>query len=77
MSTENELYKLEEKLWTGNADDYRRHVDDECLTVFTEMAGVLPGEDRAIGRRWPKVVGPLDRAQGLPGARRRLCHGEL
>jgi hypothetical protein len=56
MSTENDLYKLEEKLWTGNADDYRRHVDDECLTVFTEMAGVLDREKIAQsagdGRKW-------------------------
>ena len=56
MSTENDLYKLEEKLWTGNADDYRRHVDRECLTVFTEMAGVLDREKIAQsaggGRKW-------------------------
>lgn len=43
MSTENDLYQLEEKLWTGNADDYRRHVDDECLTVFTRWRAFSTG----------------------------------
>jgi hypothetical protein len=58
MSTENDLYKVEEKLWTGGSEDYRRHVDDTCLTVFTEMAGVLDKEkiaQSADERRWSGV----------------------
>ena len=59
MALEDDLYRIEQKLWIGTADDYRRNVDDRCLTVFTEMAGVMDREAIAQsaggGRRWAEL----------------------
>jgi hypothetical protein len=53
------LLAIEEVLWTGGPDDYRRHVDDICLTVFPGMAAVYD-RDKIAGmakdRRWRNVV---------------------
>jgi len=35
-----DLLTIERRLWTEGPDAYRRHVDEECLVAFTEMAGV-------------------------------------
>lgn len=40
MALENELLAIEQSLWTGGPDSYRRHLDADCLVAFTEMAGV-------------------------------------
>lgn len=48
MSTpEQELMALERGFWTGGADFYRAHLDDSCLVVFSEMAGVMTRESVA------------------------------
>ena len=53
---EQDLIALERKFWTGDADFYRRHLDEKCLTVFKGLAGVFSREDIAIqarnGRNW-------------------------
>jgi hypothetical protein len=36
----DELLAIERELWTGGPESYQRHVDEECLVAFTEMAGV-------------------------------------
>jgi ketosteroid isomerase-like protein len=56
MSLQNELLDLEKRFWTGDAEFYRRHVADECLVAFTQMAGVM-GKDAIAstvkdGQRW-------------------------
>ena len=41
MSLEHELLELEKRFWTGDTEFYRRHLNDECLVAFTQMAGVM------------------------------------
>lgn len=59
MSIQDELLPIERSLWTEGPDAYRRHLDDECLTAFTEMAGVWSRERIATmvadGPRWREV----------------------
>jgi hypothetical protein len=47
---------LERQFWTGDADFYREHLDEHCLCVFTEMAGLFSNEQVAQmikeGARW-------------------------
>lgn len=56
MTVEDELLRIERALWTGGAKPYRRHLGDECLVAFTEMAGVSSRERIAGsvegGERW-------------------------
>jgi hypothetical protein len=47
MSLQNDLLALEKKFWSGDAGFYRQNLDDECLTVFTKMAGVQSKEEIA------------------------------
>lgn len=47
MTVETELLTIERKFWTGGADFYRKHVDEKCLTAFTDMAGVVSNEQVA------------------------------
>jgi hypothetical protein len=44
MNAQDEILQIEKRLWTGGADDYRRHVDDKCLLAFTATAGVMTRE---------------------------------
>lgn len=66
MGTQEKLLEIERGFWTGDGDHYRRYVDDHCLTVFTEMAGVMSAEEIAgtveEGRRWEE---PELKARGL------------
>ena len=59
MSVESELFALERKFWTGDADHYRSNLDDRCLVVFTQMSGVMSKEQVAStvegGRRWREL----------------------
>lgn len=52
----DELLTIERELWSGGPDAYQRHVDDECLVAFTEMAGVMSRDAVAAtvkdGPRW-------------------------
>jgi hypothetical protein len=41
MILSNELFDLEKNFWTGNSDFYRQHLADDCMVVFSEMAGLL------------------------------------
>jgi hypothetical protein len=53
------LLAIEEALWIGGPDVYRRHVDETCLTVFPSMAAVYPREEIAVmakDRRWRNVA---------------------
>jgi len=56
MTTKDDLLALEKQFWTGDAEFYRRNLDDPCLTAFTEMAGVFDKEEIAAtikgGQRW-------------------------
>jgi hypothetical protein len=59
MTTRENLLALEQKFWTGDADFYRRNLDDTCLVAFTEMSGAFAREDIAAtvkdGKRWRDV----------------------
>lgn len=52
----DELLAIERTLWSGGPDAYRRHVADECLLAFREMAGVFARDAVAAsvesGPRW-------------------------
>jgi hypothetical protein len=75
MSLENELQALERKFWTEGADFYRENLDEQCVVVFTEMAGVKTREEIAsmIGAQpryrevaiEPKAVHRLDRSTAI------------
>ena len=40
MKLEQDLMELERKFWTGNAEFFRQHLDEKCLTAFKDRAGV-------------------------------------
>jgi hypothetical protein len=56
MALEDDLFALEEKFWPGDAQFYRRHLDERCIVSFTEMAGLMSKEQIAgmikEGQRW-------------------------
>ena len=59
MSLEQDLLALEVQFWTGGPETYHRHVDDQCLVVFKEMAGVMSRADiakTAEKGRWTNVT---------------------
>ena len=45
MSLDNELMALERRFWTEGADFYRENLDEQCVVVFTEMAGLKTREE--------------------------------
>jgi hypothetical protein len=55
----DELLAIERELWSGGPDAYQRHVDEECLVAFTEMAGVSSRDAVAAsvtsGPRWREL----------------------
>ena len=60
MSLEQELLALEKQFWTAGPEFYRRHVDEQCLLAFPELAGVMSRES-VVGtvkedRRWSDLV---------------------
>ncbi len=59
MSLQTDLLALERRFWTGDAQFYRHHLDDRCLTAFTAMAKVGTKDEIAatVGpqRRWRDV----------------------
>jgi hypothetical protein len=59
MSLEHELLELEKRFWTGDTEFYRRHLNDECLVAFTQMAGVMSKDAIAAtvkeGQRWREL----------------------
>lgn len=60
MILEDQLYDIERQFWTGEAEIYRAHVDEKCLTVFAEMAALLDREQIAQSAgeagRWQDVA---------------------
>jgi uncharacterized protein YchJ len=55
MAIEDKLYDIEKGFWTEGAAHYRAHVDDQCLTVFAEMAALLERDkiaESAGDHRW-------------------------
>jgi hypothetical protein len=56
----DELLAIERELWSGGPDSYQRHVDEECLVAFTEMAGVSSRDavaaSVASGPRWRELT---------------------
>jgi hypothetical protein len=59
MALQDDLLSIERELWIGEADAYRRNLDDDCLVAFTEMAGVSQREEVAGmvegGPRWREL----------------------
>ena len=57
---DNRVWKFEESLWTGDADQYRALIDDECVMVLPEQPFVLTGtqaiEAVADTPRWTGVT---------------------
>ena len=55
----NDLLSLEKQFWSGDADFYRRNLDDSCLVVFAEMAGPMSREKVAgmakDGNQWKEL----------------------
>jgi hypothetical protein len=51
---EQDLVALERQFWTGDTNFYRQHLDEKCLTVFQEQAGVFSKEDVAQQASNPK-----------------------
>lgn len=59
MSLEQELLALDKALWTGGPATYQAQTDDQCLVVFSEMAGVMPRDEIAEmseERRWSNIA---------------------
>jgi hypothetical protein len=56
MTLQDELLDIERGFWTGDAEFYRRHADERCLTAFPGMAAVMSSEEIAgtvgDGPRW-------------------------
>lgn len=53
------VWAFEESLWTGDAENYRKLIDDECLMVLPHppfaMSGTQAIEAVASTPRWTKV----------------------
>jgi len=47
MQLQQDLITLEKQFWGGDADFYRRNLDEECLTAFADIAGVRGKEEIA------------------------------
>ena len=59
MSLQHDLMTIERTFWTGGPEAYEAHTDDECLVVFTDMAGVMKRGDiakTAKKGRWSDVT---------------------
>ncbi len=56
MTVQTDLVAIERRFWTGDSEFYRHNLDDQCLTAFTEMAGVASkdqiADSVASERRW-------------------------
>lgn len=56
MAVKDDLLSIERVLWSGDAEAYRRNLDDECLIAFQEMGGRMTRDEVAGtvegGDRW-------------------------
>jgi Domain of unknown function (DUF4440) len=59
MTVQTELLALERRFWTGDADFYRRNLDEECLTAFSATGRVASKEQIAASvgteQRWRRL----------------------
>ena len=59
MPLKEDLLEIERALWSGGPEAYHRHVDQQCLAAFTEMAGTWSRDELAAsvtdGPRWRDV----------------------
>ena len=58
MSLQQDLMTIERSFWTGGPEAYEDHTDEQCLVVFTDMAGVMSRDDiakTAEKGRWKDV----------------------
>jgi hypothetical protein len=59
LMTGDDLFEIERNFWTGDAEFYRRNLDEKCLVVFTEMSGLMARNDIAAtikdASRWQKL----------------------
>jgi hypothetical protein len=66
MALLDDLLELEKRLWTGDAEEYRSTVADECLIAFAKTAGVMSRDEVAStvggGARWSE---PTTEVRGL------------
>ena len=57
---DSRVWTFEESLWTGDADNYRKLIDDECVMVLPELPYVFTGKQaiEAVVNtpRWSKVT---------------------
>ena len=75
MSIDTELLALERKFWTEGADFDRENLDEQCVVMFTEMAGLKTRDEivSMIGAEpryrevtiEPKAVHRLDRSAAI------------
>lgn len=60
MALEDELLAIEEELWTGGPDAYRRWVDEACLVAFAPSGGLMSRDEIAgtvaDGPRWRELA---------------------
>jgi hypothetical protein len=48
MALQETLLAIEEELWTGGADAYRKHLDEECMIAFSDdLVGIRAREEIA------------------------------
>lgn len=56
---DDRVWAFEESLWTGDAENYKKLIDDECLMVLPEPPYVMSGKQavEAVAEtpRWSKV----------------------
>ena len=59
MTLRDDLFSLERKFWNGDAEFYRRNLDDTCLVAFTQMSGAFARDEIAAtikgGGRWRDI----------------------
>lgn len=64
MTIEEELMRIEARLWTGRKETYQDALDDDCLVAFTRMSGVSSREAIAEsvsgGPRWHDLRTEID-----------------
>jgi hypothetical protein len=57
---DDELWSVEEKLWTNGADQYERTLDAQCVMAFPAPAGIMLGrkivESLEGAPRWTSVT---------------------
>lgn len=70
MSTDSDLWQLEEKFWLGGGETFHSTMADGAIIVFAYPAGILQGDSARQGvtaqPKWRSVV-MIDRTVNLRG----------